>query len=160
MSFITDADELGKAQAPHELFLFNLIFNHVFLFIVTISAPSLQFLVLIIPSLSVAIVTYTLVTSRRVARTGSDYVSAHWQLAARRTLMLIAVWVFALLFMGGVLATSGGTLEPWHYAVGSLVFIPTMLLMLVLVLMESEALQHARAGTFPGAQPVAETAGD
>ncbi|MGE0080086.1 MAG: hypothetical protein AB7U81_02180 [Thiohalomonadaceae bacterium] len=160
MSRIDDADELRRAQAPHELFLFNLIFNHVFLFIATISAPSLQFLVAVIPSLSVAIVIYTLVASRRAARTASPFVSAHWQLAARRTRMFIAVWVLAACFMGLVLATSGGTLEPWHYAVGSLVFIPTMLLMLALVIMESEALQYARAGSFPGRSPVAEPAGD
>ncbi len=160
MARTVDASELRRAQAPHELFLFNLIFNHVFLFIATISAPSLQFLVAIIPTLSSAIVIYTLTTSRRVARTASPLVSSHWQLAARRTRMFIAVWVLAAAFIGLVLATAGGALEPWHYAVGSLVFIPTMLLMLVLVIMESEALQHARAGSFPGRSPVTEAAGE
>lgn len=149
MSTTIAAEHLTSAQAPHELLLFNLVFNHIFLFIVTISAPSMQFLVLIIPSLSVSIVIYILVANRRIARTASHLVRCHWQLAARRTLMLLGVWVFAALFIGAVLATSGGTLKPWHYAVGSLVFIPTMLLMLVLIIMESEALQYARAGKLP-----------
>jgi hypothetical protein len=145
----SDADELKKAQAPHELFLFNLIFNHVFLFIVTISAPSLQFLVLIVPWLSVSIVAYTLIASARAGRSATPYVQCHWRLAARRSLLLVGVWLLAALVIGAVLVAAGGVPGPWHYAVGSLVFIPTMLLMLVLILLESEALQHARAGTLP-----------
>ncbi|MCK9531037.1 MAG: hypothetical protein M0R77_10840 [Gammaproteobacteria bacterium] len=145
----TDRNEIRKAQVPHELFLFNLVFNHIFLFIVTISAPSLQFLVAIVPALSVLIVGYTLLATRRAAQAESPFVHSHWRMAKNGSLLLLGVWLFAALFIGAVLASAGGVPKPWHYAVGSVVFIPTMVFILVLILFGSEALQHARAGTLP-----------
>jgi hypothetical protein len=44
---------------------------------------------------------------------------------------------------------SGGDPGPQQYALAGLTFFPVMLSVIALILMESEALQHARHGTLP-----------
>ncbi len=142
-------EDVTKAKLPHELFLINLIFNHVFLFIVTISAASLQFLVLIVPLLSVAIVGYTVWGAKRSRRNAPWFVRCHWQVAARRSLLFVAMWLVLALLGAGVFLLSGGELKPPHYAIGGITFLPIMGTMLVLILLESEAMHQAHNRALP-----------
>lgn len=161
-----DAAVWKEAQQPHELFLFNLLFNHVLLFIASVSAPSAHGLILVVPALSVAIMAYTLWRARQVSP-ALPLVHCHWQLAARRTLYFAAMWIVIALWLAAVWLFSGGHPQPVHFAVAGLAFFPSMAITLTLVLMESESLQHARHGRpprsaprgcrlFPGPPPAAE----
>jgi predicted permease len=150
--FHTISDEAAaKAKHPHELFLINLIFNHVFLFIATISASSLQALAWVVPVISLAIIGYTLWRARRPRPDDDHYVRCHWQLAARRSGKFVAMWALAAAGALALFAVANGEPAPVHYALGATLFLPIMLTMLVLILMESEALQHARSRTLPKA---------
>ncbi len=151
MSENVSAAESKKAQVAHEIFLFNLIFNHVFLFIATISAPSLQALTLVVPVLSVALIGFTVWNARRTAGSEPPFVSCHWSLAAKRSLMFGALWAGFALLTVLLLVMTGGEFEPKHYALGGFAFLPLMGTMLTLILLESEALQHARHRTLPRA---------
>lgn len=139
----------AAAKLPHELFLFNLLFNHILLFVVTISAPSLQFLVAIVPTVSAAIVGYTVWRARSAQGSGNWHVRCHWRLAAARSLAFSLIWLLAGGLFGVMLIISGGDPDPRHYALAGLTFFPVMLSVIALILMESEALQHARHGTLP-----------
>lgn len=143
------SDEMAAAKLPHELFLFNLLFNHILLFIVTISAPSLQFLVAIVPAVSAFIVGYTVWRARSAQEGGHWHVRCHWRLAAARSLAFSLIWLTAGGLLGVLLLVTGGDPEPRHYALAGVTFFPLMLSVIVLILMESEALQHARHGTLP-----------
>jgi len=148
MNAAVSNDEARQAQQPHDLFLFNLIFNHVFLFIVTVSAPSLQYLVVIVPLLSVGIMGYTLWRAWS-ATDDLPFLRCHWRWAAKRTFVFGSMWILVALVFAGIYGLAGGDLKPQHYAAAGLVFLPTMVVTLVLVIMESEALQHARQRTLP-----------
>ena len=50
--------------------------------------------------------------------------------------------------LGGV-AVDGGQLRPQHWALGAAAFLPTMVTVLALIIMESEALHHAKIGLLP-----------
>lgn len=141
--------ETMQAKHPHELFLINLIFNHVFLFIAAVSAPSLTFLVLIVPTLSVGILAYTFWRARRAHEVDPWFVRCHWQVAARRSLVFVYMWLAVIAVVLAVLAVSGGQMGPQQYAFGGVIGLPLMGTMLVLILMESEAMQQAREGTLP-----------
>jgi hypothetical protein len=145
---VSDSDA-KKGQHPHELFLFNLIFNHIFLFIATISAPSLQVLALIVPTISVLVFIYTMWMTWQGSATDSPYVQCHWKMAAKRSLMFFAMWTIAAILFGIIYLASGGHMKPPHYAIGGVAFLPIMLTVLALILMESEALQYARRRSLP-----------
>ncbi|MCW8955667.1 MAG: hypothetical protein OQL09_02195, partial [Gammaproteobacteria bacterium] len=51
---------------------------------------------------------------------------------------------FAILWL-----VSGGNLRPQHWALGGAAFLPTMVTVLALIIMESEALHHAKLGLLP-----------
>jgi len=44
---------------------------------------------------------------------------------------------------------SDGDLKPQHWALGGAAVLPTMVTVLILVIMESEALHHAKTGILP-----------
>ncbi len=149
MEYEITEDDANRAKYPHELFLINLIFNHVLLFIATLMATSLQFLVFIVPAVSTAIITYTLWRARRSQVIDSWFISCHWQVAAKRSRIFAAMWGLVVVAVLLILALSGGDPKPQHYAIGGLAFLPGMVTVLALVIMESEAMQQARNGVLP-----------
>ncbi len=149
MRYEISEDEAKKARSPHELFLINLIFNHVFLLIAALMATSLSEIVVIVPILSAGIVAYTLWRAKRSLERDPWFVICHWQIAARRSRFFAIIWVIAGAVILGLWLISGGDLKPGHYAVGGLFGLPVMATMLVLILMESEAMQQASDGTLP-----------
>ncbi|SCZ49055.1 hypothetical protein [Thiohalomonas denitrificans] len=141
--------DIVRARSPHELFLINLIFNHVFLLIAALMATSLRGTVLIVPIVSAAILGYTIWRARRSQDRDPWFVVCHWQIAAKRSVFFAVMWVVAGAVILGLLAISGGDLKPGHYAVGGVFGVPVMGTMLVLIIMESEAMQQASNGTLP-----------
>lgn len=137
------------AKWPHEVFLINLIFNHILLFVAFLSASSLQKMVIVVPVLSFLILGYSVWRARKSRKVDSWYVRCHWQLADRRSKVFIGMLALMGLVILAIFLVAGGHPGPQHYAIGGATVLPTMLTILVLIMMESEALHLARAGHVP-----------
>ena len=149
LKFEISEQDSRKAKIPHEIFLTNLIFNHILVFVAILSASSLTQYIVLVPIASILSLLYLFWGARRARQNSSWYVSGHWQLAARRSrifliMISLVLAVFALLWL-----VSGGQLRPQHWALGAAAFLPTMVTVLALIIMESEALHHAKIGLLP-----------
>lgn len=142
-------DVAKAAKWPHELFLINLIFNHVLLFVAFLSASSLQKLVFIVPVLSVAILGYSLWRGRRSLQVDPWFVKCHWQLAVRRSRAFLIMLGIMMVVMVVIYLISGGNMRPQHWAFFGVGIMPTLVTVLVLIVMESDALHLARYGKMP-----------
>lgn len=150
MQQYTVEEEISKqARWPHELFLINLIFNHVLMFVAFLTASSLQYLVLLVPIASLCILAYTLIRGKRSLRTDPWFVKCHWQLAVRRSKFFILVILSMLVVIMAIYFISGGHMKPQHWAFFAIGILPTMLSVLGLIIMESDALHMARFGRLP-----------
>ena len=149
MTYEISEDESIRAKHPHEVFLINLIFNHILLFVAFLSASSLQFLVAIVPVISVILLAYTMLRARRSLSVDPWFVKCHWQVAAKRSRAFIIMLGIMAAVMVVIWMVSGGHPRPQHYAIGGAAVLPTMLTILVLIIMESEAMHQARHGILP-----------
>jgi len=153
-SYPVDERARKRAKIPHELFLSNLIGNHILLFVSTLGMASHNVWPLTaVPAISVVILTFTLWRAGRARRRDDWYVMCHWQLAARYSRMFIGM--LALLGLAAAAAWYGyGTLGVRKEAalafVGGVGLLPTMVTMLVLIIIESDALHQAAHGRVPG----------
>ena len=152
---ITAVSEQEKKQArhPHEYFLINLITNHILIFVGLLGmAKDNPALMLIVPVLSVSILLYLVFRARLSFKKDGWFVMCHWQLCARRSRFFIAMLGLLVLVVMGLLLTVGGdvsALKPGHYALGGVAILPTMLSVLVLIIMESDAVHKANLGEVP-----------
>lgn len=149
MKYAISEKEAIDAKHPHEVFLINLVFNHIFLFVATLSASSLQMLVVLVPIISFGILAYTLWRAKRALVRDTWFVKCHWQVAAKRSHTFIIMLLIMAVAMLVILAVSGGHLRPQHYAIGGTAILPTMVTVLALVIMESDAMHQARNGMLP-----------
>jgi bacteriorhodopsin len=147
--YAVSEDITKAAKWPHELFLINLIFNHVLLFVAFLSASSLQKLVFIVPVVSFAILGYSLWRARRSLQVDPWFVKCHWQLAARRSRTFIIMLSIMVVVMVGIYLVSGGNMRPQHWAFFGVGIMPTLITVLALIVMESDALHLARFGKMP-----------
>ncbi len=149
MKYDISADELKKARVPHEVFLTNLIFNHVLVFVAIISASSLTQYVVIVPIFSVVSLVYLFWGASRASKHASWYVNAHWQIAARRSRFFLLMLAIMGSVMAAVFMLSGGDMKPQHWALGGVAFLPVMITVLGLIVFESESLHQSKNGTLP-----------
>ncbi|MCK7576189.1 MAG: hypothetical protein MZV65_10000 [Chromatiales bacterium] len=93
--------EIKQANIPHELFLTNLVGNHILMAValggIFGSAP---WAMLIVPLVSFAILGYTLRRARQSRRRDSWYVMCHWQVCARRSRIFMAMLGLLLVVAG------------------------------------------------------------
>ncbi len=149
MKYDVSPEEIKKSRVPHEVFLTNLIFNHVLVFVAIMSASSLTQYIVIVPIFSVVSLIYLFWGAHRARANASWYVSGHWQIAARRSrffLIMLAVMgsIMALIYLA-----SGGDMKPQHWALGGAAFLPTMVTVLGLIVFESESLHQAKNAMLP-----------
>ena len=149
MQFTISEEESKKAKHPHDIFLLNLIFNHILIFVAILSASSLAQYVVIVPIISVMSMIYIFIGAARAKTKSSWYVNGHWQLCVKRsriflTMILIVSAVFVVLWL-----ISDGQLKPQHWALGGAAFFPAMVTVFALIIMESEGLHHAKIGKLP-----------
>lgn len=150
MQFEILENDIKKACHPHEIFLINLITNHILLFIGLLGlSRNYPMLMLVTPAISLCILFYLLFRAHRSLSHDPWFVKCHWQIAARRSQLFIAMLGFMGLIVIAVLLISGGEPKPQHYAIGGVGMLPTMLTILALIVMESDAMHQARLGKLP-----------
>jgi hypothetical protein len=145
--------EIAAAKVPHDIFLSNLIMNHILLFtaIAAFGGKYINLLVLI-PILSFIALAYTFFHSSRVKPEDSEFVYVHWQIARRWSVLFSGVLVLlcTVSTLGWLGQQSGNMMKEMVYAlIGGLGILPTLMTVLVLVIIESDSLHHARLGTYP-----------
>jgi hypothetical protein len=145
--------ERAAARMPHDIFLTNLIANHILLFtaIAATGKSYFEFIVLV-PLLSFSFVGYTFFRSSRIKREDSEFVYIHWQIARRWSFFFAIVLsvVVTVAVLGWLSYTYLGLMKEAAFAlVGGLSFLPTLVSVLILIVIEMESLHHARVGTLP-----------
>ncbi|MEH6651272.1 MAG: hypothetical protein V7707_14695 [Motiliproteus sp.] len=167
MQFEVSQQELAKAKVPHELFLTNLVGNHILWFVASLGiANSFWQPIAMVPVVSLLILGYTVFRARRELKKGESwFVMCHWQLAARRSraLMLVMSLLLLISLLGWVGYSYLGMMEVAVYAlIGGVGLLPMLVSILVLIVMEMDAMHLAAQGKltkgvverFPNAQAV------
>lgn len=153
MKYEITSEEAGKAKIPHEIFLTNLIGNHILWFIAALGmAKSYWQPVALVPIVSVVTLMYLLWRARYSRKRDSWYVMCHWQICARRSRMFIYMLLLAALvsLLGWLGYSLLGMMREAVYAlVGGLGMLPVMVTVLVLILMESDSLHQAALHRLP-----------
>ena len=147
------AREITLAKRAHDTFLSNLIVNHILLFsgIATLG-QSYFHLMGLVPIISVLIIAYTLFRAAKLQRADSEFVFIHWQIAAcwSRLLAMMLSLLVVLSVSAWLAHTQLGLMREMSYALAAgLGLLPTLVSVLVLVVVESDALHHAKEGTYP-----------
>ncbi|MDO8826615.1 hypothetical protein [Methylophaga sp.] len=145
--------ERSAARMPHDIFLTNLIANHILLFtaIAATGKSYFEFIVLV-PLLSFLFLGYTFIRSSRIKREDSEFVYIHWQIARRWSFFFAIVLsvVVTIAVLGWLSYTYLGLMKEAAFAfVGGLSFLPTLVSVLILIVIEMDSLNHARVGTLP-----------
>ena len=145
--------EIKKANVPHEIFLTNLVGNHILMAVAAGGiAGSFPWVMAMIPAISFAILGFTLWRAQRSRGRDPWYVMCHWQLCARRSRVFIGMLLLLLLVsaLGWAGHVYGGMMKE---AVIALVvgagILPVMVTVLVLIIIESDALYHANQAKLP-----------
>lgn len=145
--------ERARAKLPHELFLANLIGNHILMAIAAGGlAGSLPAVLAVVPLISCAVLGFTLWRARQARTRDPWFVCCHWQLAAQRSR-----WFIAMLIL--VLAVAGAGWAAHHYAgvrkeaafalvIGAGI-LPIMATVLLLIMVTSDSLHQAGQGRLP-----------
>lgn len=145
--------EIAAAKVPHDIFLSNLIGNHILVFTaISTFGPTYMKYLLLVPLLSFAALAYTFYRSSKVRREDSEFVWAHWQVARRWSrlffyMLMLLVTVSALGWLGKTYL--GMMKEAVYGMIGGLGILPTLVSVLILIVIESDSLHHARLGTIP-----------
>jgi hypothetical protein len=153
MRFDVSPDEIRKANVPHEIFLTNLIGNHI---LMTVGAGgvagSFPWVMAVIPVVSFSLLGYILWRARASLTRDPWYVMCHWQICARRSRIFLTMLILllAVVTLGWVGYTYGGMMKEAVIAlVAGTGILPVMVTVLVLVIVESDALYHANQSKLP-----------
>ncbi len=140
--------ELKAAQLPHQLFLFNMVGNHVLMSVIALSNSTVPWLALIVPIVSLLIVGFTLIRGISQANHESEFIRCHWRMVIKRTKLFMITYALLAIAIGlAWLVHNSIEIKEMAYAiVVGLGILPTMVLVLVLTVMESESLNKATAG--------------
>jgi hypothetical protein len=142
--------EKKLARHPHELFLINLITNHILLFAAALgTATSHPFIMLPIPLFSASVLTYTLWRASRSLKVDPWFAKCHWQIAARRSKLLLGLVAVISGIVALIFLVAGGNPKPGHWAMLGATVLPTMVTILALIILETDSLQQARHGMVP-----------
>lgn len=153
MLYDVSDEEKKRAKWPHDLFLVNLIGNHILAFVATLGmAGSWAWPMLMVPIVSFIILSTIIIKARRSRTQESWYVMCHWQLTKQRSIFFIKMMLVLILIAGfGVYGYMGlGWMKEAVYAmIGGICILPIMVTTLILIIMESDALHQAQKGELP-----------
>lgn len=153
MLFEVSDEEKKKAKLPHDLFLVNLIGNHILTFVATLGlATSWAWPMLIVPLVSFLILGTIIYKGIQSRKKEPWFIMCHWQIALKRSLffikMLLILTTIAGIGMYGY--TNLGWMKEAVFAmIGGVCILPVMVTTLVLIVMESDALHLAGGGKLP-----------
>ncbi len=150
MEYDVPEEECQKAKIPHEIFLTNLIGNHILWFVSALGVAGDYWQPLVmVPVISLATIFYTLWRAKRVRSEASWFVMCHWQLAVKRSRILLGVMFFllAVAVLGWAAYTYLGLMDIAVKAmIGGVGILPVMVTVLVLIMMEIDAMHQATQG--------------
>jgi len=153
MRFQVSNEEIKRANVPHEIFLTNLVGNHILMAVAAGGiAGSFPWVMAVIPAISFVMLGYTLWRAHRGIGRDPWYVMCHWQVCARRSKLFILM--LSLLLVAVVLAWAGhvygGMMKEAAIAlvIGGGI-LPVMVTVLVLIIVESDALYNANQAKLP-----------
>lgn len=149
---VSEAD-ITDAKHPHEIFLINLITNHILLFVGLLGmAKTYPWLMLVTPTISIVVLSYLMIRARSKLDSASWYAACHWQLCAHRSKLFIGMLLLLGVALSILLLSVGGDasqLKPGHKALGGVLALPTLVFILVLIVMESDGMHKAKSGVVP-----------
>ncbi|MEQ1534001.1 MAG: hypothetical protein HOO97_00205 [Sideroxydans sp.] len=156
-------EEMTRAKWPHEIFLINLVFNHILVFASTFGVFStFPLMVLIVPLTSFIITGYILFKAKQVARgSDTDFVKAHWVVANKRNTHFMWLLTITCIVIGGGFWLSkimGWSKIATIALLGGVGLLPFMVSLLVLIVLGNDSMYQARHHKFPrGSTPATET---
>jgi len=153
MRFDVSHNEIRKAKVPHEIYLTNLVGNHILMAVAAGGiAGSFPWIMAMIPAISFAMLGYILWRARRSVHRDPWYVMCHWQVCARRSRIFIVMLLLLLAAaaLGWAGHVYGGMMKEAAIAlvVGTGI-LPVMVTVLVLIIVESDALYNANQARLP-----------
>lgn len=153
MRFQVSPADIKKANVPHEIFLTNLIGNHILMAVALGGlAGSFPWIMALVPLTSVTLLGYTLWRAHQSLTQDPWYPMCHWLVCARRSrifiLMLALLLVVATLGWVGHIQF-GFMKEAVLALIIGMGILPVMVTVLILILLESEALYHANQAKLP-----------
>ncbi len=154
MNIQSSEGERKRARHLHAVLLFNLVVNHIFLFLMalTLINQSSNFLILHI-FLSIVLLGYILIRAKSALTTESSwYVCCHWQFAAKRARLFLFLFIAlgslsVLLYYGGH-AMGMKAVASWALT-GGFGLLPFMVAVLGLIVIEFDAEHQSRTGKVP-----------
>lgn len=149
LKFAVSDTEIKQAKLPHDIFLINLIFNHILVFAAILTASSLAHYVVIVPIFSILSMIFIFIGAMRAKNKYSWYVNGHWQVCVSRSKKFMLMVVVMLLILLSLWIFSGGNMRPQHWAIGGATVLPVMVMVLILIIMESDSLHQAKIGVLP-----------
>ncbi|MEN8180491.1 MAG: hypothetical protein ABFS39_17975 [Pseudomonadota bacterium] len=151
MKFELSDEVAHKAKIPHEVLLTNLIGNHILWFVASLGLANSYWQPLaLVPVFSFVTLSYILWRAHRSKQQDDWYVMCHWQICAARSRLFIYMLLLGVLvvFLGWIGYTYFGMMKVAVYAIsGGVGILPVMVTVLVLILMESDALHQASLHT-------------
>lgn len=156
-------EEIVRAKWPHEIFLINLVFNHILVFASTFGVFStFPWMVLIVPITSFAITGYILINAKKVAASNETiFVKAHWVVADKRNKHFLKLLTIACVVIGSGLLlskTMGWSKIATIALLGGVGLLPFMVALLVLIVMGNDSMYQARHSKLPKGAIAAEGA--
>lgn len=156
MDIQTSDNERKRARHLHAVLLFNLVVNHIFLFLMALTLINQSRIpLLLMISASIALLGYILINAKRaLTRETSWYVRCHWQFAAKRARLFLYLFVAlgtlsAALFYGGH-AMGMKSVATWALT-GGFGLLPFMVSVLGLIVIEFDAEHQSKIGKLPAA---------
>lgn len=153
-NYTATPDEIVRAKWPHEIFLINLVFNHILVFASTFGVFStFPLMVLIVPLTSFAITGYILFKARTVAASDETaFVKAHWALAHKRNthFMWLLIITCGVIGVGLWISTAMGWSKIATIALlGGIGLLPFMVSLLILIVLGNDAVHQAKRSKMP-----------
>jgi hypothetical protein len=152
--FSIPKEETTRAKWPHEIFLINLVFNHILVFASTFGVfTTFPLMVLIVPITSFVITVYIIVKAKQIAAGNETwFVKSHWKIAAKRNIAFLKLLSIACTIIGGGLLISkimGWAKIPTLALIGGAGLLPFMVALLILIVLGNESMYMARHGKLP-----------
>ncbi len=152
--FDISPEETTRAKWPHEIFLINLVFNHILVFASTFGVFStFPLMVLIVPITSFVITGYIFFKAKQVAKSNETwFVRSHWRIAAvRNNHFMKLLTITCTLIGGGILISKmmGWSKIATIALIGGCGLLPFMVSLLVLIVLGNDSMYQARHGKLP-----------